>query len=79
MKRTLFSLAALATLALAGCEGSPTDTVPGGARFDGVDQQIIRLVEVDRLDDALVAVLTFRAVVTRADPACRTRSCRPPV
>jgi len=36
MRRTLFSLAVLATLALAACQGSPTDTAPGGARFDGV-------------------------------------------
>jgi hypothetical protein len=34
MRRTLLSLAALAVLA--ACNGSPTDTVPGGARFDGV-------------------------------------------
>ncbi len=34
-------------------------------RFDGVDQQIIRLVEIDRLDHALVAVLALRAVVAR--------------
>jgi hypothetical protein len=36
MRHTLFSLAALATLALAACNGSSTDTVPGEARFDGV-------------------------------------------
>ena len=41
-------------------------------RFDGVDQQIIRLVEVDWLDDALVAVLTLRAVVTRTARGVRT-------
>ena len=34
-------------------------------RFDGVDQQIIRLVEVDRFDHTLVAVLALRAVVAR--------------
>ena len=34
MRRTLLSLAALAVLA--ACNGSSTDTVPGGARFDGV-------------------------------------------
>ncbi|HEU4453989.1 MAG TPA: hypothetical protein VFR81_13060 [Longimicrobium sp.] len=33
MKRTIVCLA---VLALAGCDGSPTGAVPGGARFDGV-------------------------------------------
>ena len=36
MRRTLLSLAALAALALAACNGSSTDTVPGGGRFDSV-------------------------------------------